>query len=213
MKKRALKIAALVVPLVMLAACTSALVTGGAAVMNIFDRPDVNLAEKNYAAADYLMQAGANFIKKSDDVKAVALQNVAEPQLSTRIGRIIAQQTGERLMQLGYRVDLTDVSANVENDFPYAAAPVDRQPDFVLSGTYLNAKSKVDVKLRLVNARTGAVVALFDYGLPMSHEVQRLTKPKPQIYRTTGQNVDQSGYWTEGGTISAMPKKDHGLNN
>ncbi len=185
MRITAKKILALAVPAILLAGCTSVVLGGGAAVMNIFERPDVNLAEKNYAAADYLMQAGGNFADKHDDIKAVALQNVTEPALSTRIGRVIARQTGDRLQQLGYRVDLSDVSNDVENSYPYVNPSADRQPDFVLSGTYFNAKSKVDVKLRLVNARTGNVVALFDYGLPMSWEIQRMTKPKPQIFRTT----------------------------
>lgn len=207
------KIVALI-PVMLLAACTSVVMGGGAAVMNIFDRPDVNLAEKNYAAADYLMQAGGNFVTRHDDVKAVALQNSAEPQLSTRIGRIIAQQTGERLQQLGYRVDLTDVSANVEHDFPYAAPAPDRQPDFVLSGTYLNAKSKVDVKLRLVNAHTGAVVASFDYGLLMSHEIQRMTKPSPLIYRTDPNSAEQSGgLWTSGQPYEEPSRIHDAFNN
>ncbi len=177
---------AILAPLLILAGCTSVILGGGAAALSIFERPNVNLAEKNYAAADYLMQAGANFADKRDDIKAVALQNIAEPRLSTRIGRVIAKQTGERLQQLGYRVDLEEVSVAVENDIPYAAPAPDRQPDYILTGTYRNSKSKVDVKLRLVDARNSRPVAQFDYGLPMSYEIQNMTRPKPKIIRTTG---------------------------
>ncbi|MGB4057191.1 MAG: hypothetical protein WBK77_03820 [Alphaproteobacteria bacterium] len=170
-----------------LGGCDLARVGGTAAVLNIFDRPDVNLAEKNYAAADYLMQAGGNFATKRDTIKAVALQNIAEPALTTRIGRVIAKQTGERLQQLGYNVDLTTVSTPIENDMPYAAPIAVEQADFILSGTYRNEKSRVDVRLRLVDAKSGKSVAQFDYGLPMSHEIQKMTRPKPKIFRTTPQ--------------------------
>lgn len=168
-------------------ACTpqTLLLGGGSTALYIFERPDVNLTEKNYAAADYLMQAGGNFVERRDRVKAVALQNIAEPALSTKIGRVIAQGVGERLQQLGYNVDLAEVSKQVENDIPYAASQMEQTPDFILTGTYHNAKSKLEVKLRLVDASDGRIVAQFDYAMPMSHEIQAMTRAKPRIIRTT----------------------------
>jgi hypothetical protein len=173
--------------------CTpqTVLLGGGATALYIFDRPDVNLTEKNYAAADYLMQAGANFVDRNDRIKAVALQNIAEPQLSTKIGRVIAQGVGERLQQLGYNVDIAEVSKLVENDIPYAAPAMNETPDFILTGTYHNAKSKLEVKLRLVDARTSRAVAQFDYAMPMSHEIQAMTRPKPRIIRTTDPTINR----------------------
>jgi TolB-like protein len=181
------------VAVVLAGACTpqTVLLGGGATALYIFDRPDVNLNEKNYAAADYLMQAGGHFVTRNDKVKATPLQNLAEPQLSTKIGRVISQGVGERLQQLGYNVDLKDVNKAIENDFPYAANAANEEPDFVLTGTYYNAKSKLEVNLRLVDADDSRVVAQFDYKMPMSHEIQSMTKPKPRIIRTTNPQTNR----------------------
>ncbi|MGB4107631.1 MAG: FlgO family outer membrane protein [Alphaproteobacteria bacterium] len=186
-KRRAIPLM-LLVPAVLLAGCNQVVTTGAAAGVNyIFDRPEVNLAEKSYAATDYLMQQGANFINKRDQVKVMPLRNYAAPDLSTRIGRVISKHVGERLQQLGYQVDVVHVSQNIENDFPYVDIQPTDNPDFVMSGTYYNDHHELDVKLRLMNAHTGELVGQFDYSMPMNWEIQRMSRPKPKIIRTTGQ--------------------------
>jgi TolB-like protein len=177
----------------LLAGCSNPILTGGAAGINyIFDRPEVNLAEKSYAAADYLMQQGGNFVhKQNNQIKVMPLRNYAAPDLSTRIGRVISKHIGERLQQLGYQVDVVHVSQNIENDFPYVDIQPNENPDFVMSGTYYNDHHELDVKLRLMDARTGELVGQFDYSMPMSWEIQRMSRPKPKIIRTTGQQQQQ----------------------
>jgi TolB-like protein len=168
--------------------CQAQMVGTGAGLLYIFDRPDVNLREKDYAAADYLMQAGGNFINRNDTIKALPLQNIAEPQLSTRVGRVMSQDIGERIQQLGYNVDLTDVSKQIENDFPYSAPAPNGRPMYLLTGTYHNAKSKLEVNLRLIDTSNSRAVAQFDYNMPMSYELERMVRPKPRIIRTTPAN-------------------------
>ncbi len=179
----------LLVPAILLTGCNMATKSVGAAGINyIFDRPEVNLAEKSYAATDYLMQQGGNFVhKRNDEIKVMPLRNYAAPDLSTRIGRVISKHIGERLQQLGYQVDVVHVSQNIENDFPYVDIQPTDNPDFVMSGTYYNDHHELDVKLRLMNVRTGELVGQFDYSMPMSWEIQRMSRPKPKIVRTTGQ--------------------------
>jgi TolB-like protein len=186
MKASRFKLLHLIIPALLLAGCNIAAIGGGVVGANyLFDRPDVNLAEKSYAATDYLMQQGGNFVTKRDQIKVMPLRNYAEPQLSTRIGRVISKHIGERLQQLGYQVDVVHVSQNIENDFPYVDIQPTDNPDFVMSGTYFNDHHKLDVKLRLFNAKTGELVGQFDYNMPMSHEIQRMSRPKPKITRTT----------------------------
>ena len=181
-------------PVILLAGCDHPWMLSGATagVNYIFDRPDIKKKKKSYAATDYMMQQGKNFVGLKDKVKVMPLRNLAEPQLSTRIGRVISKQVGERLQQLGYNVDMVHVSQNIENDFPYVDIEPTDHPDFVMSGTYYNDHSKLDVKLRLMNARTSALVGQFDYSMPMSWEIQRMTRPKPKITRTTSQNNQSS---------------------
>lgn len=170
----------------MLGACDVAMMSGGYATWRYFEDPKINLMEKNYAAADYLDQQTKEFVKKYHKVKAVPLQNIDEPVLATEIGRVVVLQSGERFQQLGYRIDLSEVQRPAETQIPHAAAPAVVDPDFVLSGTYERNKGKVDVKLRMIEAKTGRVVGAFDYPLPMSSEIRAISKPEPRIFRTTG---------------------------
>ena len=44
-----------------------------------------------------------------------------------------------------------------------------------------------DRQLRLMDASMGELVGQFDYSMPMSWEIQRMSRPKPKIIRTTSQ--------------------------
>ncbi len=173
-------------PLLLVSGCTSQPVMGGAgyALMRYFEDPGVNLMEKNYAAADYMNQQVSNFVRPGDGIKAVPLQDINEPALSTAIGRVVARQTGERYRQLGYDIDITETSPPAQSNVPHAAKAVESNPEYILSGTYYRANRGVDIKLRMVQAGTGRIVGEFDYRLPYTNEIRKLTSPKPQIYKT-----------------------------
>ncbi len=117
----------------LLGACSTSSMTTAAAVVGAFDPLDifqakVNMQEKNYAAADYLVGRATNFVKPGHAIRAMPLLEVEEPRLVTPFGKMVPEQIGERLIQLGYNVDLTAVSTGVAPEFTPAPEPSARKP-------------------------------------------------------------------------------------
>ncbi len=168
-----------------LSACVSAtqVATGAAGVVirDIFARDDVNLAEKNYAAADYLTQQIVTFVPKSAPIKVQPLTLVGEPAITSELGRKIPEQVGTRLTQLGYNVHLDETMAGAVQGI----AMQERKPQFVLGGTYETNRREVPINLRMVKASTGKVVGAFDYVLPRSGEMRTLSESQAKIYRVS----------------------------
>jgi hypothetical protein len=151
----------------------------------IFPQQEVNLTQKNYAAADYLQQQADTFLKKNATlIKAVPLRDVQQPDLPpARLGHLIPEQVGIRLAQLGYRVDLDQVLTSADTNFMRPAIRSGEVPDYTLSGTYLRRRKEIDVSLRIAGTQSGRVIASFDYTVPMNREMGDLSEPKTQIFR------------------------------
>ncbi|MCB1532044.1 MAG: hypothetical protein KDJ35_04150 [Alphaproteobacteria bacterium] len=179
----------------LLGACEPVVLWGSAASANYVLNQDVeNLKARNYAAADYMIKQADNFIGKSDLIKAVPLHDSLEPALTSAVGQIIPQQIGTRLAQLGYRVDLSDVTRQGDGFYMAPAAKAGETARYVLAGTYarhdrelLRLKKDLTVNLRITDMQTGRVLSAFDYTIEMSGEVDEFSEAKPVITRTTQQ--------------------------
>lgn len=150
----------------------------------IFQKEKVNLTERNYAAADYMIQQADTFVKKYQLIKVRPLTDGLEPQMSSALGKMIPEQVGIRLAQLGYRMDLQEVVTDPNTGYLKPALNPGEQPRYILSGTYLRNRRDLDVKLRITDTRDSRVVSVFDYTLPMSSEVGELSEPRARIFRT-----------------------------
>jgi len=167
----------------MITACTAAFMS--AANYGVFQEEDFNLAERNYAAADYLIQQADTFVKKTHLIKAAPLNDIKNQSITTVFGRIIPEQVGVRLSQLGYRLDLQDVATGTDTAFlrPDMAAGV-QSADFLLSGTYMERAQDIEVNLRLIDVRTNRVAAAFNYMLPYTRTISDLLdESRPRAYR------------------------------
>ncbi|MDB2682853.1 FlgO family outer membrane protein [Alphaproteobacteria bacterium] len=153
--------------------------------LNLFQNPDVNLASKNYAAADYIIQQAETFIRPGDLIKVTPLVNFEDPETPAAIGSLIPEQIGARLTQLGYNVDLSDVSAQKKilnmNDMVTGTSATRSAPKFVLGGHYLDDRPNMNVSMRITKISTNRVVGAFDYTMPTNREIRELSAPKPQI--------------------------------
>lgn len=140
---------------------------------------EVNINAKSYAAADYLAHHIKTFISRKDLIKAVPLygEKSAEGKI-TEISTVVPYQVGLRLAQLGYQVDLSQVSPTKD------AATSDallNKARFILSGTFkrqpfrMHVYRDVDVTINVTDTRSGKVIATFDYVLPRNLEVQQLS--------------------------------------
>ena len=195
--KRILNLKNLLLPcaLITLAGCTPPIILGaGAGAANyVLNKDIVNLRARNYAAADYMITQSKGFIGKKDLIKAEPLTDSLEPQLSSAVGEIIPHQVGERLAQLGYYVDLSDVTRQGENfHLAPSAEAIGKTPRFILTGTYtrhkrelIRVKKDLTVNLRITDIKTGRTLGAFDYTVEMSGEVDEFSEPKPVIIRTT----------------------------
>ncbi|MBL4805652.1 MAG: hypothetical protein JKY71_12435 [Alphaproteobacteria bacterium] len=177
-----------VVAMAGLSACGPAVLGGtalGAAGMGVFDRDETVLIEKNYAAADYLIQQADAFINRRYDlIIAEPLTDNVQPLASPDINRRIPEQIGVRLSQLGYRMDLSKVAGSVETNYLKPTITDGETPDFVLSGNTTRRGGEMDVSLRIVDIKAQRVVAAFDYIIEInSRDLRESAKPKPKIIR------------------------------
>jgi len=161
--------------------CTAAFLDMGA--HDIFVQERINLSEKNYAAADYLIQQAHGYIGKYAYIKAEPLTDIIQPDMASTFGKMIPEQIGVRLSQLGYRVNLDRVALAEDTNYLRPADMGDKQPDFILSGSFMRARTDMAVSVRLIDPHNNQVVAVFDYKLPLTREIADLAKPKPKIIR------------------------------
>lgn len=164
-----------------LTACTAAFLD--TASYGVFQEQDVNLAEKNYAAADYLIQQADTFVMPYHLIRPVRLTDLQNPQVTSRLGNVIPEQVGVRLSQLGYRIDLAQVATSPDVEFLRPAdLKEDEAADYNLSGTYLRNRNSLDINLRLVDRKNNRVVAAFNYDLPLNRTIAALMEPQPRAF-------------------------------
>lgn len=155
-----------------------------AATQGLFSDPKVNLREKNYAAADYLLQQSGNYLNRTGVIEARALTEADNPAAVSALGRRMTDDIGQRFAELGYTVNLRYVSSKVDSTlYPPGAQEA---PQFILSGSYLKKDKKLEVYLRIFEPGTQRVVSSFNYTMPYSSEIRRLAEADTQIIRLEG---------------------------
>jgi len=174
----------LVVTGTMLSACATAAFLDTAA-HGIFTQEHVNFTERNYAVADYLVGQIKTYVGRNDLVVAMPLKDRDHPEMASDLSKMIPEQVGVRFSQLGYRMDLEPVLTSPDTNYFKPADSERKTPDFILSGTFLRHRTEMDVSMRIMDAKTSRVVAAFDYVLPLSREVDDMSRPQPKIMRMT----------------------------
>ncbi|MCB1591592.1 MAG: hypothetical protein KDI90_03975 [Alphaproteobacteria bacterium] len=152
-----------------------------AATQGLFSDPKVNLREKNYAAADYLLQQSGNYLNRTGIIEAQPLTESDNPAAVSELGRQMADEMGQRFAELGYNVNRMRVSNEVDKSIFAATGQV--PPQFILSGSYRKKKEKLEVYLRIVETASSRIVSSFNYTMPYSSEIRRLAEADAQIIR------------------------------
>lgn len=184
MKIRALLSLAAVLTLT--TACEQAILGGAAFTANeVINQEDLNLAAKNYAVADYVIQQARTYVKRDSLIVADPLTDIETPEMTATIAKLIPEQIGIRISQLGYRVDLGKVSTTPETNYLRPGFAEGEKPDFVLTGHYLRRRKGLDVKIRIVDLKNDAIVGSFDYTIKNEHQLRKLSDPQPKIVKTT----------------------------
>ncbi|MBX2834883.1 MAG: hypothetical protein KTR28_07915 [Micavibrio sp.] len=178
--KKPFKFALLSAAIISLAGCTAAFLD--TAAHGIFLQEETKLLEKNYAAADYLVQQARHFAKDDDLVVALTLTDIDQPDMTSEFGRLVPEQVGTRLAQLGYNMNMKNVAAVETNYVGYKPVKGERT-DFYLGGNYKRNRADMDISLKMTDANNGQIVAVFNYSLPMTRDIADMTQPKPIIMR------------------------------
>jgi hypothetical protein len=184
--RRAWRLGVLCAALAILPGCT-ALVDSP-----FFRGNDVNLLEIDYAAADMLAHNAKGMLKPGTPVRVGALadaypemapppQNAAPlaraPQPlaagtpappapvplakpAAPFGKVVIEQIAGRWVDLGFNV--------------VGGSGVARPGQAVLGGQYARANGKVIINLHLTDAGTGRILAVYDYTMPISSEINDL---------------------------------------
>ncbi len=158
----------------------AAAVVGGVA-SDFLSFEEVNLTEKNYAAADYLAGQMEPFVSKNAPIAVRPLTLVREPAISSELGHKIPEEVGMRLEQLGYNVLPGENAPGSVRD----AAIKKGTPRFLLGGTYETDRRDVSINLRMVRVETGRVAGAFDYVLPRSGKMRKLSTSEAEIFRVS----------------------------
>lgn len=176
---------------------TLALLLSGCAVAEevqttLFDTTKVNLTDSTYAATDMLAPQAKARITQNTPIRIAPLTDVATPNETTAFGNQVANQIGSRLVQLGYNVQSVAAPPLALNDTPVQLTPVEmsaapratqgpvkasvgRGGDCVVGGTYTRLKNTILVSLRIVQAPDQRIIAAYDYNVPLTGEMDKLS--------------------------------------
>lgn len=153
----------------------------GAASQGYFSRPDINLTEKNYAAADYLVSRAKGYISKTDLIEFYPLHEADNEGVTSAFGYGVSEEVGLRFNELGYKVSMSRVGGQgMSRDYDYAP---NETPQYDFSGFYIREGRDLKVSLRLIGHQSGKVIATFEYTLPVNSEIRNLSQTPAQIYR------------------------------
>lgn len=166
---------------------------------NLFEPERVNLTETSYAAADMLIQQSKAFVHSDTPLQIGMLTDIQNPQRFTAFGRLVTSHIGARFVQLGYNVTTASFAPMpLYDDTPSGGlaagdmggpAMVTGQPYGIISqgsgaggnraiitGNYALARHDILVNLRVIEEGTGRMLAAFDYSLPMTRDLEDLTR-------------------------------------
>lgn len=162
---------------------TAQIAAGALGTHYLFKDEDVNFTERNYAVADYLHQQAESFLRRGTLIKAVPLTDSDMPNLTSDFAKMIPEEVGLRLMQLGHRVDVSDVTTTEDLNNTAKNTAANKNPDFILSGNYKRARHDLDIIMKITNVRDGRIIALIRYTMPLNKAVREASKVEPQIIR------------------------------
>jgi hypothetical protein len=135
----------------------------------------INLMNTSFAAVDVLAQQTQNRLERSTPLRVDDLQEVIDFSkervvANPKVGRVLAQQMRTRFVQLGYNVVDTPAYQTVPSSVPAE-----------VTGTYEIRNSVMAVSLRVREPRTGRILGVHDYSLPVTYDIRQ--------YMTEGQGL------------------------
>lgn len=163
MKVTFLKSFVLLGSVLLLGACGLTII--GASAPSILKQEKVNLANASHASADILAHQSQKRFDREDNLLIVSdlvedldfsKNSLANPE----IGKVIAGQMRTRFLTLGYNI------------FESTRTQGSKNPASV-TGTYNIRGKRLNVYVRMTNTRTGEVLGVHEYSLPLSYDIKK----------------------------------------
>ncbi len=161
--------------------------------------PRIQITEYNYGAADALVAQAKPDLTLSMPVGIGALQptNLKHFEKTPPFGRVVADQIGSRMVQLGYHVkdlgtEIEMIGETSERAFLDAASKTGA--DALITGNYTISDYDVIVNVRLVGIKTGRVWGSVDYRIPLGSDTYQILGRDPFFALPIPPNNNPDGY-------------------
>lgn len=162
--------------------------------------PAVNTTEYNYGAADALIGQAKGLVSLNDPISIGTLHpvNLKPTERIPPFGKVVADQIGTRLVQLGYNVNdlgigVADANEMTERD--WISQGMASNSAAIITGNYTISEYDVMVNLRMLNVKTGRILAATDYRVPLGSDTYKMINRDPyfgQPVKVPGNNPEQA---------------------
>jgi TolB-like protein len=147
---------------------------------------DVNedvVTAANYKAVDYLIEKLPKDTLKGSPLLVASFVNVDNLSESSTFGRMISEQISSRFKQLGYTsielklrtsIFIKEGSGEFLLSRELSDISTKHNANAMVVGTYAVASDRVYLTIRIVNAVDSAILASYDYNIPMTRDVVKM---------------------------------------
>ncbi|MDD5064156.1 MAG: FlgO family outer membrane protein [Phycisphaerae bacterium] len=151
--------------------------------IRLVDANDDVVTSANYKAAEYLIGKLPKDMPKDTPLLVASLVNVDNLSESSTFGRMVSEQISSRFKQLGYttielKMRTTIFIKEGSGEFMLSRELSDivtkHRAQAVVVGTYAIASDRVYLTVRIVNAEDSAILASYDYNVPMTRDVFKM---------------------------------------
>lgn len=158
---------------------------------NYTDAKISELVTANYDAADKLVRYATQNLDKSAPIIVATIVDIDNLKRSSRLGRLISEQVGARLTQLGYSVIELKLRGDIfvkrdEGEMLLSREINDisreHKAQAVVVGTYAEASEYVYVNLKVIGTDGNIAISAHNYLLPFLGNIKELAHPKKDLY-------------------------------
>jgi TolB-like protein len=151
--------------------------------IRIVDANDDVVTAANYKAAEYLIGKSPKDMFKNSPLLVASFVSVDNLNESSTFGRMISEQISSRFKQLGYtaiemKLRTTIFIKEGSGEFLLSRELSDistkHNAQAMVVGTYAIASDRVYLTVRIVNAADSAILASYDYNVPMTRDVFKM---------------------------------------
>ncbi len=154
--------------------------------LNFEDAKTSELVMANYDAADKLIQSSTQKLDKNAPIIVATIVDIDNLQRSSRLGRLISEQVGTRLTQLGYSVIELKLRGDIFVKRDQGELLLSREVNeisrahkaqAVLVGSSAEASTHVYINVKIIGTEGNIVISAHNYALPLNANVKELARP------------------------------------